>query len=762
MLRGSRIPFDRIGFLALKLANLALVTIYSFEIIYVLVRVVPPGFYPWMVFVASIGNYVLVADLGFSAYVYAEVRRDFLADQLDGADDLVSQAASLYLGIAVAVVAVAAIVMPFAAPEGMSAALTAYFATIVLPLPWMLIRRVAAALDHYIAIESVECIRRAVFCLLVATMLMGVSLLDFALICLVMWVIAAAAAWLILSRNGFHLRWGSPGRIARFWRENRSGVVRSGRVAALDFFVDNFPYLAIPVIFHGPADLVSFDLFTKVARFGGAAYGVPGEVFTPPQTRAFYAGDADGVTRYQRWTWWLSAVPLVVGGVLIGVFGGPVFRHLLAGTQEVAPLVRVAMILMLVALLLRSAAAGFLTAVAKYDELAIVAAIAAALMVVVMTTTAIGEIRFPIFMLLYVSVYFIHAVVCQWFFIRLRGGPRVIGAQQPGPSAGTLAPVPLAAAGLDSSVTVNDSEVPMDIPDPAISLVVPTRNRAYTLRKVLPSYFEQEGVREIVLIDDAGTDDVAEVFARIGTAYPGVERTYWRNDQRGGASRGRQQGAMRARHPFVLFCDDDEYLEPGYAIECLRLLIANRAGAVSGRRVYMMPGESRAQALSRFGNGLRHTAPFDYRLCELVNGARFEGVLSLPLTNSNILTRKDFVEQYGFDPHYCTGNGYREESDYQMNLFVHGLPVLVSNAVHSFHLPMREVRSGGQRVRRVRKFLWSVHYNGYFLDKYYGAYRRAVGLSQPLWLAKAYATAYFAWRNFLRPPLYAVAMRARR
>jgi hypothetical protein len=423
MLRGPRIPFGRIGFLALKLANLALVTIYSFEIIFVLVRVVPAGFYPWMVFVASIGNYVLVADLGFSAYVYAEVRRDFLADDLDGADDLVSQAASLYLGIAVAVVGIAAVVMPVAAPRGMAMALAAYFATIVLPLPWMLIRRVAAALDLYVAIESVECARRAVFCLLVATMLTGVSLLGFAIAALAMWIVAAGAAWWILRRNGFHLRWGSPRRIAAFWRQNRSGVVKSGRVAALDFLVDNLPYLAIPVIFHGPADLVSFDLFTKVARFGGAAYGVPGEVFTPPQTRAFYAGDADGVFRYQRWIWWLSAVPLVVGGVLIGVYGGPVFSRLLAGTQQVAPLVRVAMILMLVALLVRSPAAGFLTVVAKYDQLAIVAGIAAALMVAVLAATAIRGLSFPVFMLLYVAVYFFHAVVCQWFFVRLRRVP---------------------------------------------------------------------------------------------------------------------------------------------------------------------------------------------------------------------------------------------------------------------------------------------------------------------------------------------------
>lgn len=292
-----------------------------------------------------------------------------------------------------------------------------------------------------------------------------------------------------------------------------------------------------------------------------------------------------------------------------------------------------------------------------------------------------------------------------------------------------------------------------------ISLIVPTRNRAYTLRKVLPSYFEQQGLGEIILIDDAGTDDVAELFDAIGRDYPDVARRYVRNDTRRGASHGRQRGAAMAAHPFVLFCDDDEYLEPGYAAECLRLLIERDAGAVSGRRIYMRPGEDRQQALARFGNGLRRHPPFDYRLCEMVNGARFDGVLSVPLTNSNILTHKHLVERFGFDPHYSTGSGYREESDFQMNLFVHGYPVLISNSVHTFHLPMSEVRSGGQRVLRVRKFLWSVRYNGYFLDKYYHAYRRAVGLRQPLWLAKARSTVYFAWRNFLRPPLYALAVR---
>jgi glycosyltransferase involved in cell wall biosynthesis len=294
-----------------------------------------------------------------------------------------------------------------------------------------------------------------------------------------------------------------------------------------------------------------------------------------------------------------------------------------------------------------------------------------------------------------------------------------------------------------------------------ISIIVPTRNRAYTLRKVLPSYCTQELVTEIVLVDDAGEDDTAEVAEAIAAEYPAITLRIVRHAQRMGAARSRQDGAAAAANAFVLFCDDDEYLEPGYAAECFALLMARNAGAVSGRRVYMRTGETRAQALARFGDGMRRTAPFNYAVCETVNGAVFTGAVSMPITNSNILTRREHVLTFGFDPHYSAGNGYREESDFQIRLFLAGLPVLASNDVHSFHLPMGEVRTGGQRIRRLRKFLWSVRYNGYFLDQHYRAYAERVGLRQPLWIARVRATGYLAWRNFLRPPLHALAMTAR-
>ena len=293
-----------------------------------------------------------------------------------------------------------------------------------------------------------------------------------------------------------------------------------------------------------------------------------------------------------------------------------------------------------------------------------------------------------------------------------------------------------------------------------ITMVVPTRNRAYTLRSVLESYLSQDRVSELILVDDNGEDDTRSVLEAVATRYPLVRCRYLRNETRRGASYGRQRGAEAASNDFVLYCDDDEYLEAGYAATCLDLLQQPRVGAVSGRRVYMRDGEQPDQAVRRFGSGSRRRRYFEHFLLQICNGARFTGVIEVPFTIANILTRKEFVTRFPFDEHYARGNGYREESDFQMNLYVNGYSILVTNEAHTIHMPYSQVRTGGQRIDRWRKFRWSVFYNNYFIEKYYPAYRRRSGKRYPVWVVKLVSGAYLYWRGFVRPPIYAVLIRA--
>ena len=293
-----------------------------------------------------------------------------------------------------------------------------------------------------------------------------------------------------------------------------------------------------------------------------------------------------------------------------------------------------------------------------------------------------------------------------------------------------------------------------------ISLIVPTRNRAHTLRLVAPSYFAQDGVSELIFVSDAGDDDTPAAIAEIARQFPGKVFQVLRNEIRLGASQARNVGVAASTNELILFCDDDEYLEEGYARILLHKLQAPNAGAVSGRRIYLKPGESNAKALQRFGSGIGTAKTFRPLICEYVNGAKFGGDMVIPITNAIILTKKSLLQQFPFDDYYARGNGYREETDFQMNLFVHGFDIHVTNDCHSFHLPLSEVRSGGQRTAPLKRLYWSIFYTRYFFGKYYARYAERLRLKSPRWIALLVFTIFAVYRESLRPILHAIAMRA--
>ncbi len=253
-------------------------------------------------------------------------------------------------------------------------------------------------------------------------------------------------------------------------------------------------------------------------------------------------------------------------------------------------------------------------------------------------------------------------------------------------------------------------------------------------------------------------------MAEIAARYPHVVARVLRNHARLGASQSRNVGVAAAKNEFVLFCDDDERLEPHYARTCLAKLEAHDAAAVSGRRVYMLPGETPEAAVARFGEGLRRTKPFRPLICEYVNGAAFPGDLELPITNAVILTRRSLLLAHPFDPFYARGNGYREETDFQMNLYTRGYRIIVTNDCHSIHLPLAEVTGGGQRTGRIKRIAWSIYYTDYFFRKYYQKYAARQGLRAPRSVALAAFSAFAVYRTLLRPLIYplAIALLARR
>lgn len=284
-----------------------------------------------------------------------------------------------------------------------------------------------------------------------------------------------------------------------------------------------------------------------------------------------------------------------------------------------------------------------------------------------------------------------------------------------------------------------------------ITLIVPTRDRCHTLAIVAVSFYQLRLVSEIIFVLDAATDGSSEYLAQLAARHPVKKTVILQNERRVGAAGCRMRGVSTATNEFVLFCDDDLFLEPGYDEVCLRKLRETGAAAVSGRHLFRLSGEAPNSAIARFGNGSRRTAPFNRLLCEVVPEAYYEGDIEIPLTNACILTTKSLLQRYSFDPFYKSGNGYREESDFQMNMFVNGHSIRVTNETHAVHLHRSEVRTGGNRVNRLARIYWAIYYTNYFYRKYWNRYAERVGLRCPRNVALLIFSLWVVYAMLLRP-----------
>jgi glycosyltransferase involved in cell wall biosynthesis len=100
----------------------------------------------------------------------------------------------------------------------------------------------------------------------------------------------------------------------------------------------------------------------------------------------------------------------------------------------------------------------------------------------------------------------------------------------------------------------------------SVSVVIPTYNRGHLLARAIRSALAEcdEG-DEIIVVDDASTDNTAEVVA-------GFPRVTYLKAEHGGAGRARNLGIQFSKHPLVSFLDsDDEWLPGGLTLKCALL-----------------------------------------------------------------------------------------------------------------------------------------------------------------------------------------------
>jgi len=250
---------------------------------------------------------------------------------------------------------------------------------------------------------------------------------------------------------------------------------------------------------------------------------------------------------------------------------------------------------------------------------------------------------------------------------------------------------------------------------PTLTILAPTHDRPEVLARVWPTWMEQQGLAEIVIVDDGSTKDYQEVFREMSDACTArsICLKVLRNNERRGAPAAKNRGLEHCTSQEILTTDDDILLQKSMVTYCREERPQLSTPVIVGPRViYLKDGESEDAALARANQDT--SKYFNYRSLTLTPWVNTGEVKAFPFVTAVALWPAylfkrglRYYEGYG-------GNGYREETDpqlaacadYSAQIF------LVPNAL-CFHLPPSLAyanRSGQRRGNRLWFEFW-VHYN---------------------------------------------------
>ena len=106
--------------------------------------------------------------------------------------------------------------------------------------------------------------------------------------------------------------------------------------------------------------------------------------------------------------------------------------------------------------------------------------------------------------------------------------------------------------------------------EPCISVIIPVYNGANTISYALDSVLIQEGVKEILVIDDCSTDSTQQVVKEYSKKHSLIQ--YVKNAVNSGAAVSRNHGVAAASGEYVAFLDADDYWTEGKLTAQLALM----------------------------------------------------------------------------------------------------------------------------------------------------------------------------------------------
>jgi glycosyltransferase involved in cell wall biosynthesis len=253
-----------------------------------------------------------------------------------------------------------------------------------------------------------------------------------------------------------------------------------------------------------------------------------------------------------------------------------------------------------------------------------------------------------------------------------------------------------------------------------VSVIVPTRNRSALLALTLRSVLRQQDIDlEVVVVDEASTDDTQSVIAGLGDARVRVLQ----HEVPHGVSTARNRGAAAAVGEWLGFVDDDDLWAPDKLAQQLR------AAATTGRD-WAYTGSVNISDEGDIIYGRRPLPPEQM----MVVLPRYNAI---PGGGSNVVVRRATWERVGpFDTRL------RNTEDWEMwiRLAKHGPPACVDRPLLAYRvhgtnasLDIAEIVSGTRLIERLHHTTadWG-HIHRWLAESYLRRGQRSAALGQLL------------------------------
>ncbi|QNK58171.1 glycosyltransferase family 2 protein [Paenibacillus sp. PAMC21692] len=253
-----------------------------------------------------------------------------------------------------------------------------------------------------------------------------------------------------------------------------------------------------------------------------------------------------------------------------------------------------------------------------------------------------------------------------------------------------------------------------------VSVIIPTFDRPNTLLCVIDSYIDQEYVGELIIIDDGSSKSYTETIEYIEERLAGTQIifNYYKNQKNHGAAYCRNLGVELAKYDYILWGEDDAFLSSNY----LSVLLpkANDDVIVFGSIYYgITPWMEEDQLIQKKKEQqLSPKSIFDYDRFEGYYRKLSNNDIEVPFGHALILVPKKAYSSIKYYENYKV-NGYREESDAQVQMVKNGNKIFYTSDTECYHLPGLAIEKGGQHKKnRLIQEVFTIINTGLFYKRH--------------------------------------------